>query len=195
MADFSFAYQATNQAEGKILENNSADKGGETYWGLNRASDSNWLGWEKIDFMRLAQGFPQIAYQDVGLSTLHRLYCQQKYWYSIRGDEIKNQSIADKLYDICFNEGIGEGIKFIQESINLLNFNANTKKPYIPDLAVDGIMGPVTLGAIQNFCALGMTDYIIKSLQVEQGSRYKDIVRGDSTQREFYKGWLNRTFM
>lgn len=195
MAQFNFAYQATNQAEGKVIETVPGDHGGETYWGLTRAdADADWLGWAKIDSMRSASGFPGIAYQDCELNTLHKLYCQNKYWKTIGGDDLSNQAVANKIYDIGFNEGVEEAIRFVQESINLLNYNANTKKGYITDLKVDGVMGSLSLEAIQTFCALGMSDYLLKSLEVEQGARYKDIVRAEPSQRKFFKGWLNRTF-
>lgn len=196
MADFGFAYTSTNQAEGKVLEKVPGDPGGETYWGLTRRDDGDWMGWKKIDSLRPAAGFPQIAYQDLELSTWHKLYCRDKYWAPLCGDDIKSQSLANKIYDIGFNEGVGEAVQFLQETLNMLNYNSNTGKPYYPDVKVDGTMKPdgETLRRLNDFCGLSMGDYILKSLQIEQGSRYKDIVRSEPEKREFYRGWVNRTF-
>ena len=60
------------------------------------------------------------------------------YWNGIRGDEIQNQSIANILFDGFVNMGYN-GVKLMQNTLNVY-FNEH--------LAIDGIVGTMTLGAI-----------------------------------------------
>ncbi|WMX17483.1 glycosyl hydrolase 108 family protein [Aureispira sp. CCB-E] len=60
---------------------------------------------------------------------------RQNYWNKILGTQIKSQTIADFLADM---KSSGGGVKNMQRALNDLG----------ESLAIDGVVGPLTLGAI-----------------------------------------------
>jgi lysozyme family protein len=121
---------------------------------------------------------------------LVKAFFRTHFWNPVKGDEITNQHIANKVFDTAVNQGIGSSIRYLQESLNLLNRN---RRDY-PDLEIDGRMGPATLKTIERFLELEQDrpDYLLKLLNLLQALRYLEIMRRDPTQERFARGWLNR---
>ena len=94
------------------------------------------------------------------------------YWDRWRADEILNQSVADILVDWVWGSGV-HGIKIPQRLLGV---------------ADDGIVGSVTLGALNNAVASELFYEI-------RGARrlfIYDIVKATPTNERFRRGWLNR---
>ncbi len=191
MADFLIAWGELEIHEGGYV-NDPVDKGGETFRGIARNFHGDWTGWQKID--RVHREYPDDFVArieaDQELYDLAREFFREKFWKTVRGDEIQNQHVANKVFDTAVNQGVATSSRYLQESLNLLNRNGSN----FPDIAVDGRIGPETLEALGKFVTLedGRPDYLLKLLNLMQGCRYLEIMRKDPSQERFARGWLNR---
>nr|VFJ59107.1 MAG: Glycosyl hydrolase 108 [Candidatus Kentron sp. DK] len=98
MADFGQAFEKTMRNEGGFqLHTVKGDPGGMTYAGISRRHHPDWEGWEIID------GGGQ---ESPGLTARVRRFYLVEFWQRVRGEEIKNQKVAESLYDFAVNAGI-----------------------------------------------------------------------------------------
>ena len=191
MADFDIAYGETEIREGGYV-NDPVDKGGETHRGVARKFHPDWPGWKIIDQIKHdhPDDFKKRINDSQELADLAKTVYREKYWAPIRGDELPNQHLANKVFDTGVNQGVARSVRYLQEGLNLLNRN---QKNYA-DIAVDGKLGDQTLKTIATFLKLetDRPDYLLKALNVLQASFYIDIMRRDPAQQRFARGWLNR---
>lgn len=127
---------------------------------------------------------------DAELVDLAKTFYREQFWRPVYGDQISDQSIANKVFDTAVNQGTGTSIQYLQESLNLLNRNQRN----YGDIVVDRKMGPKTLAAFNQFLKLekAQPDYLLKLLNLMQANRYVEIMKRDPTQQKFARGWLNR---
>jgi len=139
MANFIEAYNKTAINEGGY--NNAAwDPGGETYAGISRVYNPQWAGWTTIDQLKNNYQNGKIPY-NTKFSSLNQSvqsFYRANYWNKIMGDQLKNQALANLMYDFAVQSGVDE-IDELQKSINQV---AGKKV-----VEVDGDMGPMTLAA------------------------------------------------
>lgn len=191
MSDFEIAYGETELHEGGYVHD-PLDRGGETYSGISRKYHPQWEGWQTID--RIKRNHPNDFTRHVnnshGLIALAKDFYRTQFWQPILGNEIRDQSIANKVFDTAVDQGTATSIQYLQASLNLLNRN---QLDY-PDIAVDRKMGPRTLAALNDFLKLekGQPDYLLKLLNLMQANRYVELMERDPTQQKFARGWLNR---
>lgn len=191
MADFEIAYGETAIFEGGYV-NDPVDKGGETHLGIARKFNGDWKGWSIVDQIKAKHPNDYKARINANgkLAELAKDLFRKRYWNPIRGDEIPDQHIANKVFDTGVNMGVSRTVKFLQQGLNLLNRN---QKNY-SDVDIDGKLGDATLNALVQFLKLEQDkpDYLLKLLNLQQASHYVDIMKRDSTQERFARGWLNR---
>ena len=191
MADFEIAYGETELREGGYVDD-PIDKGGETHRGVARKFNGDWPGWKIVDQIKTdhPNDFKDRINASDELALLAKELFRKRYWTPIRGDEIPNQHIANKVFDTGVNQGVARASKYLQEGVNLLNRN---QKNY-DDIEIDGKLGDETLKTLKVFLKLenDQPDYLLKALNLLQASFYIDIMRRDSTQERFARGWLNR---
>jgi lysozyme family protein len=191
MADFEIAYGETELHEGGYVDDPD-DRGGETHLGISRKFHPNWVGWQKIDRIKAAQPEDYVRHvnDDPELVDLAKTFYREQFWRPVYGDQISDQSIANKVFDTAVNQGTGTSIQYLQESLNLLNRNQRN----YGDIVVDRKMGPKTLAAFNQFLKLekAQPDYLLKLLNLMQANRYVEIMKRDPTQQKFARGWLNR---
>lgn len=191
MADFEIAYGETELREGGYV-NDPVDRGGETCRGVARKFHPNWEGWELVDQIKTQhpEDFKKRIDEDPVIAERAKEFYRKQFWNPIQGDQLPNQHLANKVFDTAVNQGIGTSLRYLQEGLNLLNRSA---KDY-PDIPVDGRMGLATLATIHEFLKLekDKPDYLLKLLNLMQAFRYVEIMRADSTQERFARGWLNR---
>ena len=98
---------------------------------------------------------------------------KEGYWDPCKGDKILDQSVANIIVDWAWMSGVKTAIKKIQELLNL---------------ETDGIVGPVTLTAInsQNGEELFNNIYNIRK------KFYYNRCEVNPSQEVFLDGWLNR---
>lgn len=191
MAKFEIAWGEAEINEGGYV-NDSLDQGGETYRGITRRFHPDWAGWRLIETHKTASpaNFTQRLDNDKQLYQLVLKVYRHSYWKPIRGADIPNQHIANKVFDTGINQGVTRSIRYLQDSLNLLNRN---EKSY-GDIEVDGKMGDTTLATLDQFLRLeeGHPDYLLKSMAIMQGTFYIEIMHRKPSQRRFARGWLNR---
>lgn len=94
------------------------------------------------------------------------------YW---RFDSLTDQTVATKLMDSCVNEGLGTAVRIMQQVVG------------VPS---DGICGPATMDAINNYSLPFQT--LLRKFIRGISLRYCDIVVADKTQTVFLRGWIDR---
>lgn len=187
MADFEKAFDETMWHEGGYA-NDPDDRGGETYRGIARKFHDNWSGWTIIDNLQ-ANGVDSANFRmNDALQNMVKLFYQKNYWDKFVGKEIANQEVANKLFDISVNMGVGRAKRFLQEAINLLNRNGNLT----PDIAVDGLVGSKTIAGLSDLFKAGDEKNVLKVLNLLQSEKYLVICRRDPTQEKFLRGWMSR---
>jgi lysozyme family protein len=144
------------------------DPGGATNFGIIQRELDRWNG-----------AHPELAFpsdvKDLSPDQAKAIY-RVNYW---RFDGIADPSLAIKLFDIGVNCGTGTAIKLLQRALNALLH---------PPLPVDGLLGPLTLGAA-NAQPPGV---LMGALCQAQKDYYQAIVDRKPSQMVFLKGWLHR---
>lgn len=97
----------------------------------------------------------------------------QGFWNPCWGDKIQCPRVANLIVDWAVNSGVKTAIKGVQKIVGT---------------TVDGIMGNITLKAINSYPSKDLFDEIKKV----RSNFYNEIVENNSSQKVFLKGWLNR---
>jgi len=185
MTKFEIAYSRTAQLEGGYV-NIKSDNGGETYCGISRKNNPDFIGWKIINSYKSKRPLQRgEIIKDSVLESLIKSFYKAKYYDSNNLESINNQEIINEIYDTGVNMGIFIAAKFVQQSLNLLNRN---QKDY-PDLKEDGKLGIVTMGILNKY---PNPSAFIKTLNGLQFMRYVDICLNDPAQEENFLGWLKR---
>lgn len=154
-----------------------ADRGGATMYGVT----------EKVARTFGYQG----PMEDLPFETAVSIYKNQ-YFKAPNFDRVAGFSwaVALELFDTGINMGPAAATMFLQRCLNAMN---NEGKAY-PDLPIDGLIGPMTLAALQTFLLLRSKEgerVLLRGLNCLQGARYIELAEGDHTQEKFLYGWLN----
>lgn len=140
--------------------NHPADRGGETNYGITKET--------------LAMVNPDLDIKLLTKSEAAEIY-RRAYYYRPKINEI-NKHVQPVVFDMAVNHGPVKAIKMLQECIN--------EMAPVSTIAVDGLIGPVTVSASQWVTT--------KELIKRRIEFYADIVANDHSQAVFLKGWLNR---
>lgn len=199
MADFTPAYNQILANEGGY-SNDTRDRGGETYKGIARNMNPKWEGWAAVDETKqncTPAQLPRVLQADEELDQMVRDFYKLVFWDPMQLSQIKEQEIANELFDTGVNQGITKAVLFLQESLNLLN---NNQKHY-SDINEDGRMGDATLKAYRGYMLTEnfpgrSTDRnlktLLKALNGLQFQRYVDICNDNPLQEVYLYGWINR---
>ena len=165
--------------------NDPADKGGATNYGItyNTLNNAKIKGW--IPF--------NITIQNIQLEHAKIIY-KKGYWDVIQADSLPHP-LDLIMFDSAVNHGPGAAVKLLQKSLNaLLRYT---------ELKVDGIIGPLTLRAVNDYVGLGITPglhpdssirYLCIDVLLNRVELYSSIVNNNRSQEKFLRGWLNRVF-
>lgn len=142
--------------------NNPNDKGGCTNSGITISTYRKYFGKTKTcnDLKNLSENHWMTIFIN-------------GYWNKILGYKIKNQSIADFLVDWYWHSG-SYAIKFTQQILNVSS---------------DGVVGPKTIAAINNY---PNQKELFQKLWNRRKKQFDDIVKRNPSQKIFLKGWYNR---
>ena len=166
MASFTLAFKRLLEAEGKYSDH-PKDRGGETAFGISRKFYPEWEGWKYIDKGDWATA-----------KELAKEHYKKEYWDKLKLSKVKEQEVAEFIFDTCVNLGLAMGVKYLQKALRLSGH---------PSLEVDGILGPKTLYAVN-------TADPNRLLTIYRGFRAYHYIRlvegGYGT--EFIYGWLRR---
>ena len=145
------------QHEGGYVHH-ALDPGGRTNLGVTQRVWENYVG-HKVDETEMRSLTKELV------APLYR----KEYWDAVHGDQLP--SGADYLaFDFSVNAGAFRCIKTIQRALNI---------------TADGIIGPVTLKAIQDTNA----EEFINSFSAAKESFYKGLANFQT----FGRGWFNRS--
>ena len=161
MANFTEAFKKTVGLEGGYV-NDPDDSGGETKYGISKRQYPN------LDIKNLIMEHAEAIYK-------------KDYWDKLSLDELRHQAVANELFDTAVNAGVKVAAGFLQKAMNLL-----VEDDY---LKVDGIIGSVTLDAVNKYC---FTKGLLKTLNGLQFMLYHKIVESKPKQKKFFRGWLKR---
>ena len=132
MAKFEEAWANTSKNEGGYV-NNSKDRGKETYRGISIVFNPNWEGWlivhktikdlgitntldcPKIIRDRIDKALTQVQDLDGMVQNLYK----KNYWDPLNLNEEISQLIADKIFDIGVNMGVGQARKIYESAKNV----------------------------------------------------------------------------
>jgi lysozyme family protein len=179
MQAFLNAWLKTGREEGGYV-NNPHDKGGPTNFGITEvvARANGYRG----DMRDLTQAQArQIAYK--------------QYWQIMRLDDVAALSvpIAEEMFDTGFNCGQGNSAKFLQRALNRFNRSHRKEGPDYPELAEDGIVGPMTIYSLRLFLERRKKAgelVMLRALNSLQGAYYISITPAHSPNEEFAFGWF-----
>lgn len=179
MAIFDVAVSFILQNEG-ILNENAKDKGGITKYGISLRFLKS-LSVEELKRVGLSAEIDEQTIRDLKPEQARQIYYFQ-FWLHARFADIESQDQANYLFDMAINLGIAPAVKCIQRAIWAV------MKRW--DLLVDdGILGDKTLAALHKCGFL-----LMPALRAERANYYRNIVNLHPDQKEFFDGWLNRTY-
>jgi lysozyme family protein len=141
--------------------NDPRDAGGETKFGISKRS------------------YPHLDIKNLTHDQARQIYfCD--FWTKAKCEQINNENIAIKFFDLAVHAGIRQAVKLIQRALRSAE----------QSVADDGIIGPLTLQAINK---ADPTD-LLAALKSEAAGYYRLIVHANPSQRKFINGWLNRAY-
>ena len=121
------------------------------------------------------------AIRDMSEEDAVALY-KDKYWEHPRFDEINDDNIGRKVFDMGINLGTPRATRMLQKSVRELGYTHDGQG-----------MGPGTSRAIDQAIADGKKDDLLRLLSEKQASHYVKLVQDDQDQYgPSMKGWLTR---
>lgn len=166
------AYQRIRYFEGNYTHQKH-DKGGETYGGVPRKYNKKWYGWKYIDKNRkkLKQNY-YIAEAEFWVLDYYLDIWVKEQFYLIR-----NQDVANYVFDFRINS-YHSAIKRIQQILN----DMGQKVEITSEMDIN------TIDAINRVDA----DVFLHKLKRSRIALYNKIVYRDTSQKIFYRTWVNR---
>ena len=168
MANFDSSYAHTCRNEGGYTLDPH-----ETWMGIDRVEVPGWHGWAIVDSMKKQGDFPRCLSKNQDLLNCVKEFFKASYWQPVRGDDITDQGVADKLYDAGVNMGTGTAVRLMQEALHLV---------------VDGVIGPKTVGAING---TSPADVLAKFKDVRV-AHYEKIAENSPEDRKYLASWISR---
>jgi lysozyme family protein len=179
---FNKAILATLKHEGGFV-NDPVDPGGATNWGM---SLRYLKGRGDLDGDRRLDG-DMDGDGDVDVNDIKKMSVEQAvklyytgFWLPNNYDNIKDYTIAAKVFDMTVNMGSIQAGKILQRSVNRLGFG----------LKVDGAVGPKTFSAVN----ASDPDLLIAELRQEQARFYINLIARNPQFAKYKNGWLRRAY-
>jgi len=151
MADFKQAFRIT------ILGNEGGYNPGigekETYMGIDRGANPTWSGWLIIDTIKTnnpgltTSKISLLLSQNISIQATIEKFYKANYWDTVNLDNVKDQQLANNLFDCSVNQGEGMARKLMQISCNYV---IATLKVAIKPLILDGKIGKLTLAVFNS---------------------------------------------
>lgn len=118
MANFEIAFRRTEKYEGRnVYTQTVGDAGGETWSGISRRANPTWKGWKILDAVPNKRHNQVITTPELERLKLE-LY-RNNYWNPVWGDKIREQTVANDMYDTAVNLGVRTSILLSQRQLSL----------------------------------------------------------------------------
>ncbi len=200
MAEFEEAYSIVKRFEGGWCDV-PGDRGGETYAGIARNFFPRWEGWAIVDSWKAALAWgagKNLASQLTrALAAVPELQAHVAAWYRSEwwerlGLSCLPQKLANEIFEQAVNLGKAGAGKKIQILCNAYNLKAGQQ--LFADLALDGAIGPKTLGALRSLLKdRASAEELVHALNCLQGTHYLELAAKKPEQRKFTSAWMKRT--
>jgi len=105
---------------------------------------------------------------------------EDEYWKPMRLDEIEDQNVASKLFDMAVNMGVRQAAVYAQQAVNMLAGNTR--------VAEDGVIGGQTLAVVN---AVNPAAYQQRLCELS-AAHYRHVAAVNPAQAENLRGWLRR---
>jgi len=161
---FEAGYEIVAELEGGFSDN-PYDRGGATMYGITES-------------VARAYGY-QGEMKDLPKPLAKEIF-KNIFWDKIRLDEVKDDLLAQLMLDASINHGQARAVIFAQQAYNVLSSSP---------IKVDGIIGTQTLKALNGY----PHPFMLKLWYlIVRGRFFREIVKNDSSQKTFIRGWTNR---
>ena len=148
--------------------NNKNDRGGKTKYGITKPFME--------DFKYALPGGKAIPIEDLTVDDAKKLY--KAMWDRYNLGHVRDKNVAYVIFDYMINTFYHTAAQRVQEVLNTRG----------AALKVDGHLGEKSLNAIHNSDYKWFIDEVLKN----RHHHYREQVKDDSTQHDFYAGWMNR---
>ena len=146
------------------------DPGGETYCGISRRWNGTWQGWKFVDA------------SDAVTAKFWVTNFYSTKWVEYGMDKLKNNIIAEPVFDFAINCGVTNAVKGLQAALNRCG----------QAVSIDCKIGPQTIAAVEHITIKANEPELLEWLAVERIKRYIDVVNGSEKLRKFMDGWIKR---
>ncbi len=175
--EFNKAFNSVIAIEGGFSDD-PTDRGGQTKFGIT----------ERV---ARANGYTGLM-KNFTIDNAKLIYKTQ-YWDTLSLDKIGalSSEVAHEMFDTGVNMGINWAGRFLQRGLNALNRNEQDWA----DLAVDGIVGPMTIAALRSLIERRSVDgekVLLRLMNAFQATRYVEIAENDKTQEKYTFGWVKQ---
>lgn len=158
--------------------NDPDDRGGETWCGIARNKNPDWRGWQIIDSYRHVSTFPVVLDSIPELIYFRDELYRKEYWDKCFCDNM-DAEMAVVMFGSAVNHGPHRAAMLLQQTLHV---------------KMDGVIGPKTMGAMQSFIKSYGIDVMLVEFLGYRAEFYYGIVRSDSSQAKYLRGWFNRLF-
>lgn len=183
MANYQKSFELTFEREGGYV-NHPNDRGGETLFGISRRYHPDWVGWKTVDMVKPycteEEGTKEYERELTSYLKSNEVIVKQKlefykdrFWNPLLLDEIKDQDVANAIFDAAVNHDPRDAAKMAQKCL---------------DVIIDGIMGTITIDALN----LKNKTQFLRDFTKTRIQYYKKIVERNPNQKVFLDGWIRR---
>jgi lysozyme family protein len=201
--NFEKAYKHVCEKEGGWV-NAKGDSGGETYCGVARNFFPNERLWVVVDKMKEEIAFDgsslgmerlnTVLSASKEVSQMLKLFYKTNFWDKAHLDKVAqlNYPIAVEIFDTFVNTG-SVALKNLQLLLNAYNWDKIA--PLLPDLVVDGLVGPKTVEMLRTilvertFRNGTAAEVLFRRLNELQAAFYVQIASEKRHLRRFLDGW------
>jgi lysozyme family protein len=141
--------------------NDPKDSGGETKHGISKRS------------------YPHLNIKELTHAQAKQIYFVD-FWTKAKCEQINDDNLAVKLFDLCVNMGISQAVRLIQRALRAAGC----------PVTEDGLIGSATLAAVNK---VDPTD-LLAALKSEAAGYYRLITSANPSQKRFIQGWLSRAY-
>ena len=189
MAEFKRAFEILKELEfsscDDILHKNEGEDG-YTFMGIYQKAHPSSRIWKEVENYIEMLGYREPLSENE-MKEVSRLACnnatmadeasriyKNEYWLPGKLDKVESQKIANEIFIFGVNAGMTRAIKAAQKIVGVES---------------DGVVGPVTLAALNNFDE----DIFDLSFDLEEVKFYKALVAVNDKYKRFEDGWINRS--
>lgn len=166
--------------------NDPNDTGGETFRGIARKKNPNWVGWTRVDALRSDPAFPGTALADAGLNQMVVDFYRAEFWTRVGADDMP-PALALDVFDCGVNCGQGAAVKMLQRVLNVMNKGG----VLYADISADGQWGPGSRAALDGYLRTrGDLSLLIVAFNCLQGAHYVECAERREANETYAFGWF-----